>query len=69
MMLDVAARMMRCDKCIEKRNEVVSGLERRSLLEKRMATEKVKFNLSKKAHWSSLLVFAWMILRMPESFL
>lgn len=44
MMLDVAARMMRCDKCIEKRNEVVSGLERRSLLEKRMATEKVKFN-------------------------
>ena len=53
MMLDVAARAMRCDKCVEKRNEVVSELERRSLLEKRMAMEKVKFN----AQQESLLEF------------
>lgn len=44
MMLDMAARAMCCDKCIEKRREVVSELECRSLREKRMAMEKVKFN-------------------------
>ena len=44
MMLDMAARAMCCDKCIEKRREVVSELERRSLREKRMAMEKVKLN-------------------------
>lgn len=44
MLLDMAARVMCCDKCIEKRREVVSELERRSLREKCMAMEKVKFN-------------------------
>ena len=57
MMLDVAARTMRCDKCVEKRNEVVLELERRSLLEKRMAMEKVKFN----AQQESLLEFPFSV--------
>ncbi len=68
MMLDVAARTMRCDKCVEKRNEVVLELERRSLLEKRMAMEKVKFNAQQESLLEFPLVFVWMILRMPGSF-
>jgi len=37
MMLDMAARMMRCDKCLARRDDLVAELERRSLLEKRDA--------------------------------
>ena len=37
MMLDEAARMMRCDKCLAKRAELIADLEQRSLSEKREA--------------------------------
>lgn len=45
MMLDVAARMMCCDRCIKKRRDVVLELEQRSMLEKQAAIEKDKFEI------------------------